>query len=329
MGMSRVIEIGGVKVEPASKKAWFLNVDLIYKGRHWFTLDLPVTVINGRNSGSTLCLTAGIHGTEYPGMEAATRLSREIEPQKLSGTLIVVPIVNMSGFQARTYVCPLDGKNIQGLFPGDPEGSASQKIAYTLFNEIISKANYYVDMHGGDIHESPVPCTMFYKTGNKDLDSDSEFLAESFRTKYILSPKRPGWVPSRLTWTEAPKKGIPAAVAEIGEGDRLREEDTSIHLNGVLNIMKSLGMIEGETSEPVKHEVSHRMELIFARHEGMFHPKVKPGSTVSEGDLLGEIRGIWGETVETLVSPINGFIMWIIHNPATTYGETLATIGEL
>ena len=165
----------------------FLEVGPYFANPHANTrayAQIPYTIIKGNNVGPTLCIVAGTHGTEYAGIGAAIRLSAEIKPESLHGSLIIVRTLNILGFWERTYLCPIDGTNIQGTWPGKQDGSLSQMTTFAVFNNLIAKSNYFIDLHGGDSNESEIGYSLFYKSGKSDIDVKSEGMARAlgFRT---------------------------------------------------------------------------------------------------------------------------------------------------
>ena len=111
----------------------------------------PLATIKGAKGGVTIIITAGIHGAEYPGIAAAIRFFKELNPEKLTGTIKIVTISNLKAFEKRSiFVCPVDDKNLNRTFPGDKMKSYTETLAYYLFNEVILKGDYYIDLHGGD-----------------------------------------------------------------------------------------------------------------------------------------------------------------------------------
>src|SRR5204863_1446413 len=127
---------------------------------------LPMWLINGSDEGPTLAVTAGVHPAEYASIAGALQVGRTLSPDGLRGRVIVVPVMNMPAFTARSiYVFPLDGKNLNRVFPGNAAGTASEQIAAWVFEHVIRRADYYVDLHGGDLIEALVPLTIFYRSG--------------------------------------------------------------------------------------------------------------------------------------------------------------------
>ena len=128
-------------------------------------------LINGNADGPALVVTGGVHAAEYASIAAALEFGRSLDPANLRGRVIVVPVMNMPSFTARSiYVCPLDGKNLNRVFPGNARGTASEQIADWVFRNVISQADYYVDLHGGDLIEALVPFTIFFRSGNEHVD---------------------------------------------------------------------------------------------------------------------------------------------------------------
>ena len=127
---------------------------------------IRVLVIEGKEPGKTLVVTAGVHGCEYIGMEALRQLGQELEPENMSGRLILIPVVNEAGFYAGArQVNPSDGKNLNREFPGKEDGTVTQRIAKVLEQEIYPMADFLMDLHGGDVNEKATPFVYFpYET---------------------------------------------------------------------------------------------------------------------------------------------------------------------
>lgn len=139
---------------------------------------IPVTIINGKEDGPTLLITAGIHGGEYPGIAAAMELGRDVSPEDVSGCLILMHPVNIQGFWARReFIVPEDGKNLNRVFPGTPLGTLADKTAYLLSSNFFTIADYYVDLHSGDIHESLVPYVYYPGQPTPEVEKASRSMA--------------------------------------------------------------------------------------------------------------------------------------------------------
>jgi len=320
---------GGLKVKPGSKNRSFIEAGpyFLHK-RAWLRqyVRIPFTVICGSRQGPTLCVTAGVHGTEYAGIEAAARLANELKPEDLIGTLIVVPLVNGPAFKERTYNCPIDGVNLQGNFPGKLDGSIGQTMIYKLFKELVSKADYYLDLHGADSHESERCHAGFYVTGIDDIDKRSQDMARHLGFKYVLRYMTGECTGS--SWRVAPENGIPSALCECGQGDRLLPEEASGIMEGVLNVMGYLKMVGGIPKETGEQNIISSAK-ICVNSSGMFHMRVQVGDILEKGDLIGEVKDLEGRVLETVCAPSRGVVLLTIHNPVVELGEKLMTFGYL
>src|SRR2546427_6794047 len=144
-------------------------------------IQFPIVIIQGTKPGPTLCLTAGVHAAEYPGIVAVTQVTRNTKPEDLTGTIIAVPVVNQPMFQARAgFLSPIDGLNLNRTFPGNPTGSISEVLAYVLLNEVVALADYHIDCHGGDVTEALWPHAGYSLIGDPQLDEQGKALARLY-----------------------------------------------------------------------------------------------------------------------------------------------------
>ena len=203
----RTLEVGQLSAGRGEKR--YGIVEFLVQGQSY---RLPVWLINGNEAGPTLVVTGGVHGAEYASIAAALELGRSMDPKGMRGRVIVVPVINLPGFVARSiYVCPLDGKNPNRVFPGDAGGTGSEQIADWVFRNVISQADYYVDLHGGDLIEALFPFTIFFRSGNEQVDAISLEMAKIFGIHYLVSSGTPG-----STISAASCAGIPSILTESG-----------------------------------------------------------------------------------------------------------------
>src|SRR6185437_4257143 len=157
----------------------------------------PVISITGAKPGPVLFVNAGVHGGEYPAIEAVIRLSNTLDPKKIAGTVILMPVMNLPAFRARTpFVCPIDNVNPNRVFPGDPTGSYSEQMTHALINEFVVYADAYIDLHGGDIPEALVPFVICRsEAGLADskarVTTQSKQIALAFGLPYVLTVSKP------------------------------------------------------------------------------------------------------------------------------------------
>jgi hypothetical protein len=297
----KTIRIANIESEPSTKKLEHLPVRLVNETRTY----LPVGIVNGSNDGPVLCLVAGHHGLEYAGIEAVIRTYKRANPKELHGAIITVPVVNVLGFQTRTpYLCPIDGVNIARVYPGDANGSLSYVIAHIVLNDIIAKADYAMDCHGGDLFESVGPFTLFCNGVNdKAVVAKEEGMAKAHGLPYYAVQRF-----GMKLMEEAPKRGVPTLLAEIG-GQEWDGPSVDLHMVGIENVMKHLGMVKGTPKTQVVEDMSSHKEFdVRSRCGGIWYPQVKAGDKVSSGQVLGEIRDWDAEVKETLHSPCSGIV---------------------
>ncbi len=276
------------------------------KVRHTFRIPgtedytLPVVIINGAEDGKVFLATAVVHGAEYPGIQASIELAQELDPAKINGAVILVPIVNTPGFYGRrAYVCPADeeNKNYNRVFPGRPDGTAADKTAYFISEEIIRKCDFHVDLHSGDIVESLEEFCAVANTPDPELKA---FITEA--AKHTCFTHRINSGGSREVYNRtAIEYGIPALLFERGGSGRVIREEVERDKADLISLMQFLQILPGE---PADHSEG---QIFYARHHwgeakttGCFYPFVKLGDEIRKGQLLAEIRDPFGTVLESI-----------------------------
>lgn len=278
---------------------------------------IPLIEIRGTSAGPTLAIVAGVHGAEYSGIEAAVRLSREIDPDTLRGRVRIVPIANLPAFLGRSEaLCPVDRKNLNRLFPGDSKGTYADVLADMIFKRVVQGADCVLNVHGGDIFEALVPYVGIGSGGDPHVRERCRELGRiygaPFSVEFANTP-----APSYGTSLNraAQEAGIPAILAEAGGEGVLEPAAVQIHLRGFANVMKWLGMLEGEIErdEPVQEMTS---DFWPTPHEGIFYPALKLGQAVEKGQVIGTVTDWFGDEIETLTAPRDAWIIAIVTTPA-------------
>jgi predicted deacylase len=282
-------------------------------------VELSFVIVEGPRPGPCLVVTAGVHGSEFCSVEAAVRLA-QTRPEDISGTLLVLPIVNQQGFYRRSiYLMPQDGKNLNRMFPGDPEGTASQRLAHWLVANIYPHADAYLDLHGGDLDESLAPFTIFPKGCAK-----SEALAAAFGVPVAVAATRAG-----STIMAANALGVPSLLPEVSGNGLWGEETVAQLTRGLHGVMRSIGMLPQEAGSPApaRPEIM-TMWVPTAPCSGLWYARAEVSDTVEKGAVIGEIRDVFGEVRETIRSEQDGRILYRLTSLSVNQGEALLGVGS-
>ncbi len=204
-----------------------------------------VISITGNNPGPVVFVNAGVHGGEYPAIETVIRLGKTIDPDTVSGAVVLMPVLNMPAFWKRSmFVCPVDNQNPNRLFPGDPNGSYSEQMVYALTTEFVANADCYIDLHGGDIVEDLVPFSIC-RRGDDEVDQKSLELAKIFGLPFVLTVDRPIQVAKgSSSFVAGAERGVPSLIAEAGGVGRLQLDAVEQLTTGVLRVLSHLGVID-------------------------------------------------------------------------------------
>jgi predicted deacylase len=320
--------LGPLRVLPGQSVSGFLEVP----AREGLGTAIPVTVIHGAKEGKTLALVAGVHGFEYPPILALYRLKNIVNPRELSGTLILVHIANLPSFQKRTiYYNPYDWKNLNRVFPGDPEGTLSQRMAYVLTEEVIKKCDYLIDLHCGDGNEALIPYAYWMISGQHEMDETTRTMALAFGLPHIIidETRSKDLSQSKYLGNTAVLLGKPAITTESGYLGKTDEESIRRNFEGVLNVMRLFRMIEGSPGERAEPVWIDRYEVVYSQTDGLFYPSIKMGHYVVKGQKVGQVTDFLGQVKEEIRAPFSGIVLYILNTPPTSKGEPLFEVGRV
>ena len=295
-------------------------------------VSIPVSTVTGSAPGPVLALIAGTHGYEYPPIMAMHRILERPELGSMRGTLIIVHLANPSSFYGRTiYLNPADGVNLNRAFPGDPNGTESQRIAHALTTEVIEKADFLVDLHAGDGNEDLRPFTYMPEIGDEELDRKTRELAIAFGLDHIVIDRAPPPDPeaSRFTDHTALSRGIPAITTETGGLGSTEERYIGLAEAGVLNVMRHLGMIPGEADMRDDIVWLEDAEVVTSPERGLFRATVESGHAVAENGRLGILVDEFGREVAVIRSPIAGIVNYVVATPPVSTGEPIAMVSRI
>src|SRR5262245_20318671 len=293
-------------------------------------LSIPVAVVNGSKPGPTLAIVSGAHGTEYASIIAVERLIQQLDPKAISGTVILVPLVNIPSFEQKiAHVNPVDGKSMNRFYPGKADGTQTERASLAITREVVEKSDHLIDLHGGDLDESLRPYSYWTKTGNEKQDAISRGMVLAFGLDTIIvsadRPKDPA--ASRYLENTASTRGKPSITAEAGHAGTVEPEDVQALVDGCLSVMRHLKMMSG-APRPVEAPVwIERVATMASETTGIFYPLVKRGSYVQKGAKVGYITDYLGQTLQVATAPESGVVLFIRAVPSMTTGETIANIG--
>jgi predicted deacylase len=293
---------------------------------------IPVTVFHGASDGPVLALLAGIHGYEYPPITALQRLRTQLDPAALSGTIIMVHVANMPSFLGRTiYYSPGDGKNLNRVFPGDPSGSISQRIAHLLTTEVVDQADYLIDMHAGDGNEALRPYVYMPVTGDAAFDAKIEGLAVAFGLDHIVldTGSQHASGPSLFADQTALERGIPAITTETGKSGSNDAYWVGLAEQGVWNVLRHLKMIDGGEVANTGITWLSDYEVVKSPQSGIFRSVTRDGYAVSEGAVLGVLMDFFGNELETIRAPFSGIVNYVVSTPPVSEGEPVAMVSKI
>jgi predicted deacylase len=293
---------------------------------------IPVTIIHGKTKGTVLALVAGVHGYEYPPILALYRLKEMIDPATLEGTLVLVHIANLPSFQRRTiYYNPFDWKNLNRVFPGDANGTLSQRIARVLNDEVIRKSDCIIDMHCGDGNEALIPYTYWMISRDKAINETTKKLAQAFGIPTIIidQERTQNLADSKYFGNTAILQGKAAITTEAGFLGGTDEPSIAMNIKGGLNVMRHLKMIAGEPEPAAEPVWIDKYEVVSSSWDGLFYPLAEMGHYVAKGQKVGYVKDLLGNLKEEMRAPFAGIILYIIGTPPAVKGEPLFEVGRV
>lgn len=263
------------------------------------TIPTAVLVVNGTAPGPTLCLTAAVHGDELNGIETVRRVVHDVNPEKLTGTLIAVPIVNIEAFHRNSRYLP-DRRDLNRFFPGNPTGSSASRIAYSFFNKVIRHCDNLVDLHTGSFHRTNLPQL------RADLSNPGVVeLTQGFDATVTLHSKGTTGTLRRA----AVDIGIPAVTLEAGAPMQVQDDEVKHAVKSIHTLLNKLDMYEKRTIWGSPEPVYYTSRWVRADNGGILFGEAKLGKRVKVGDVLGTITDPISNQQTAIVSPFKGRVL--------------------
>jgi hypothetical protein len=293
-------------------------------------LTIPVAVVNGARPGPVLAIVSGAHGTEYASIIAVERLIQQLDPKAISGTVILVPLINVPSFEQKiAHVNPTDAKSMNRFYPGKMDGTQTDRASFLITREVVDKCDHLIDLHGGDLDESLRPYSYWTKTGNEKQDAMSREMLLAFGLDTIIisadRPKDPA--ASRYLENTASTRGKASITAEAGHAGTVDPDDVGALVEGSLSVMRYLKMMDGTPKTVAAPVWIERIAGMTSDVNGIFYPVVKRGTYVQKGMRVGYITDYLGKTIFDALAPESGVVLFIRAVPSMTKGETIANIG--
>jgi predicted deacylase len=321
------LTVGGINITPGTSASGTLEI--APRAGDGGT-SVPFTIIHGASAGPVLTLVAGTHGMEYVPIIALQRLRTAIDPKTLRGTVMMVHVANMPSFLGRTiYYSPVDGKNLNRVFPGRADGTISERIADAITREFIARATHVVDLHCGDGNESLRPYLYWVTTGDPKVAEEGRAMALAFGLDHIVIDRERPLDPAASVYLSntAITRGKPALTTETGGMAIVDDESIKLVERGVAGLLRHLGMRPDgppPVTNPIWHEPS---EVVRSGATGIFYPAVQKGQTVAKGARLGRVTDFHGTVLEEVTAPFAGEILYVVGTPPVTKGEPLLFVG--
>jgi uncharacterized protein len=292
--------------------------------------NIPVIVVNGAKPGPVLALVSGAHGTEYASIIALEKLAPAIDPAQLSGTVVILPLVNIPSFlQKVPHVNPVDNRSMNRFYPGKADGTQTERASYLITKEVVDRCDYLIDYHGGDLDESLRPYAYWGPTGKAEQDRISKEMVLAFGLDHIIIWRERPTDPTATRYLDntASVHGKPSIVVEAGHAGTTETDDIALLVNGTLSTMRALKMLPGEPHVIENPVWIDKLEDVISDGEGIFYPLVKRGTYVSTGMKVGYVTDFFGKTILEVRAPVSGVVLHINAVPSLKKGDNIVDLG--
>ncbi|WP_445397705.1 succinylglutamate desuccinylase/aspartoacylase family protein [Zobellella sp. An-6] len=314
--MQEAFHIAGTQITPGSRRVLQLALAQLYTQS---PLTVPLEVVHGRQPGPVLLICAAIHGDELNGIEIVNQVLARVNPARLKGTLVAVPVVNVFGFIHKSRYLP-DRRDLNRCFPGSEKGSLGARVAHFFVDEIVSQCSHIVDLHTGAIHRSNLPQI------RAKLDcAITRQMADAFGAPVVLDAS----IRDGSLRAVAESSGIPVILYEAGEALRFDPLAIKAGTRGVLNVMRSLGMLKPVASQVrVPPMIARSSTWIRAEQDGLLHLKARLGDRVSKGQCLGTISAPLGADTCEVTAPKSGIVIGCLTMPLVNEGDAVCHLAS-
>ena len=309
--------LGTASADPGEMDTGRLTVG---ETRDGTSVGLPVAVVNGSADGQSLYLQAASDGDELNGVGVINRVVPQLDPTELAGTIYVVGIANWHGFQVAEHRNPIDDTKLNRAYPGDPNGSSSERIAAATF-DVAKDCDLVVDLHQGStsrmINEVRVRCGRHHRIHDDCLE-----LARVFGTGYVLDQKGPDGQLART----APDEGIPTIDPELGGCVGWDEESIELGTQGVFNVLRYYGFLDGDV-DPAPQTRAKGFDRYGSPVGGLIQFEKELGDLVEAGETLFRVTDVFGTMKASITADDDGIFWRSRRLPQVATGEYVCSVG--
>lgn len=310
------IRFPDVTLQPGERMNTEMAISESYSSRD---VTVPVHVRRGLNDGPTIFVTSALHGDELNGTGAIRQLLSDDSWTLHSGTLILVPVLNILGYERHSRYLP-DRRDLNRCFPGSRSGSMSSRMARTIFDDLVLKSDFGIDLHTAAVRRTNYPNT------RADLSNERcAEMADAFGAGIILDAGGPTGSLRR----SATDRNVPTIVVEGGEVWKMETSVIDCMTRGVLNVLRKLDMVDGDLIDPGKQTIISHTKWIRAEHGGLMQMHVAPGDVVKMGQPLATNSSLLNEDHNQLLSPFSGVVLGVTTLPSVKPGEPVVHIGKI
>jgi hypothetical protein len=311
--------LGDLVAQPGSQVRGYCEVSLGTS-----TVALPVAITHGAEPGPVLSVTAGIHGGEYVPMVAVRQFIRDLDPAAMRGTVVACLQSSPVAFRQRAaFINPLDGQNLNRTFPGDPLGGPTARLADWLFENVLTRADYYVDCHCGDLPEALDSFAGVSPGPGGAVSDQARALAGCFDVARLIVDHLRG-----STIYQAAQAGVAAALVEVGGQGRWTQAEADVQRQGLLRAVALAGIRPGGAEARPRLPVFEEAADVLSDRHGLWFPEVAVGASVQPGTRLGRLEDPFGDEIDEILAPVAGVLTYGLASLAAGPGSLLAALSR-
>jgi len=323
-----------IDFDKPGKQIDYLRVPQSRDGGAWSTVEIPIAVVNG-GRGPTVLFTGGVHGDEYEGQIAISRLARRLDPASVNGKIIMLPAVDLPAALAGRRMCPIDGRDFNRCMPGDARGSFCQILAHFIEGTIMPQVEVSIDVHSAGNSMEAALCSIMHWVDDAKVIERTQTLAETFAAPFNVVFW--GVDETATVAASAERHGALSISTEIGGYGRVRPDAVRIAERGLDNVLKWMGIIEGkpDTTQPDGGRTRQMMvrdqrSYLFAPSDGLFEPRFLPEQKVRAGELAGYLHFVeeWAREPQPIEFSIDGYIWMAPGSGRVRKGDVMAVIMQ-